>query len=203
MERIHINITNQEEMTKKKSSSELQRELDQYRSEHSDVLQRAKCAYKEADRARKFFKKYKDKASSHLDYDLYKRMANRPKDLIAIHKKILNLESKIRKKRKQESLVASQQSSTSSDADAADIQFGHPRLLLNRNRGRVEQEVQQRNEANDYEYEQVVRRAQQQRHAENSRNFSEASLRSRGLEICTRSGHLILSRDERRRMRAR
>ena len=49
---------NQEEMTKKKSSSELQRELDQYRSEHSDVLQRAKCAYKEADRARKFFKKY-------------------------------------------------------------------------------------------------------------------------------------------------
>ena len=64
MERIHINITNQEEMTKKKSSSELQRELDQYRSEHSDVLQRAKCAYKEADRARKFFKKYKDKASS-------------------------------------------------------------------------------------------------------------------------------------------
>ena len=202
MERIHINITNQEEMTKKKSSSELQRELDQYRSEHSDVLQRAKCAYKEADRARKFFKKYKDKASSHLDYDLYKRMANRPKDLIAIHKKILNLESKIRKKRKQESLAASQQSSTS-DADAADIQFGHPRLLLNRNRGRVEQEVQQRNEANDYEYEQVVRRAQQQRHAENSRNFSEASLRSRGLEICTRSGHLILSRDERRRMRAR
>ena len=69
----------------------------------------------------------------------------------------------------------------------------------NRNRGRVEQEVQQRNEANDYEYEQVVRRAQEQRHTENSRDFSEASLRSRGLEICTRSGHLILSRDERRR----
>ena len=143
-----------------------------------------------------FFKKYKDNAKSHLDYDLYKRMANRPKDLIAIHKKIMNLESKIRKKRKQESLAASQQSSAS-DADAADMP------TENRNRGRVEQEVQQRNEANDYEYEQVVRRAQQQRHAENSRNFSEASLRSRGLEICTRSGHLILSRDERRRMRAR
>jgi len=63
-------------MTKKKSSSELQRELDQYsyRSEHSDVLQRAKCAYKEADRARKFFKKYKDNAKSHLDYDLYIRI---------------------------------------------------------------------------------------------------------------------------------
>jgi len=96
-------------------------------------------------------------------------MANRPKDLIDIHKKIMNLESKIRKKRKQESLAASQQSSTS-DADAADMP------TENRNRGRVEQEVQQRNEANDYEYEQVVRRAQQQRHAENSRNFSEASL---------------------------
>jgi len=187
-------ITNQEEMTKKKSSSELQRELDQYRSEHSGVLQRAKCAYKEADRARKFFKKYKDKASSHIDYDLYKRMANRPKDLIAIHKKIMNLESKIRKKRKQESLAVSQQSSTS-DADAADMP------TENRNRGRVEQEVQQRNEANDYEYEQVVRRAQQQRYVENSRNFSEASLRSRGLEICTRSGHLILSRDERMKIK--
>ena len=173
---------NQEVMTKKKSSSELQRELDQYRSEHSDVLQRAKCAYKEADRARKFFKKYKDKASSHLDYDLYKRMANRPKDLIAIHKKIMNLESKIRKKRKQESLAASSDADTDMPAE---------------NRGRGSSTEQ------DSVYEQVVRRAQQQRHAENSRDFSEASLRSRGLEICTRSGHLILSRDERRRRWAR
>lgn len=171
-------------MTKKKSSSELQRELDQYRSENSDVLQRAKCAYKEADRARKFFKKYKDNAKSHLDYDLYKRMANRPKDLIAIHKKIMNLESKIRKKRKQESLAASSDADTDMPAE-------------NRGRGstNTEQDITG--------YEQVVRRAQEQRHTENSRDFSEASLRSRGLEICTRSGHLILSRDERRRMWAR
>ena len=172
-------------MTKKKSSSELQRELDQYRSEHSDVLQRAKCAYKEADRARKFFKKYKDNAKSHLDYDLYKRMANRPKDLIAIHKKIMNLESKIRKKRKQESLA-----DTDSDMPAG-------------NRGRGSSRGSTNTEQDITGYEQVVRRAQQQRHTENSRNFNEASLRSRGLEICTRSGHLILSRDERRRMWAR
>ena len=148
-------------MTKKKSSSELQRELDQYRSEHSDVLQRAKCAYKEADRARKFFKKYKDNAKSHLDYDLYKRMANRPKDLITIHKKIMNLESKIRKKRKQESLAASSDADTDSDMPAGNCGRGI-------------------NTEQDSVYEQVVRRAQQQRHTENSRNFSEGSLRSRG-----------------------
>jgi len=42
-------------------------------------------------------------------------MANRPKDLITIHKKIMNLESKIRKKRKQESLAASSGADTDSD----------------------------------------------------------------------------------------
>ena len=68
------------------------------------------------------------------------------------------------------------------------------------NRGRGSSRGSTNTEQDITGYEQVVRRAQQQRHAENSRNFSEASLRSRGLEICTRSGHLILSRDERRRM---
>jgi len=83
---------------------------------------------------------------------MYKRMANRPKDLITIHKKIMNLESKIRKKRKQESLAASSDADTDSDMPAGNCGRGI-------------------NTEQDSVYEQVVCRAQQQRHTENSRNF--------------------------------
>ena len=95
-------------MTKKKSSSDLQQELDKLSSENSDDLPRWKEAYQECNKARMFLKRNKNIIEL-LDTELileYKMMIEQNKVLATQYKKIMNLESKIRTKKIEESREA-------------------------------------------------------------------------------------------------
>ena len=95
-------------MTKKKSSSDLQQELDKLSSENSDDLPRWKEAYQKCNKARMFLKRNKNIIEL-LDTELileYKMMIEQNKVLATQYKKIMNLESKIRTKKIEESREA-------------------------------------------------------------------------------------------------
>ena len=95
-------------MTKKKSSSDLQQELDKLSCENSDDLPRWKEAYQKCNKARMFLKRNKNIIEL-LDTELileYKMMIEQNKVLATQYKKIMNLESKIRTKKIEESREA-------------------------------------------------------------------------------------------------
>ena len=87
--------------SKKKSVSDLQIELNQFTNKNRDNLDQYKKAYQDHNNARKFLNNNKNKLNK-KEAAHYKDMLEQKKELASKHKKIMNLESRIRKKKSQE-----------------------------------------------------------------------------------------------------